>query len=340
LDAPAIEVRGITKTFPPRPRRFVELLRGKPRPPPVEALRGVDLDVPRGELFGLLGPNGAGKTTLVKILATLLLPTAGVARVAGLDVARHEKEVRRLVGVVLGGDRGLYWRLTARENLRYFAQLYGMPLRRARERSDEVLGAVGLLDRGDDRVEAYSKGMKQRLHVARGLLTDPEILLLDEPTIGLDPHGARDVRALVRGLVDDEGRTVVLTTHYLGEADALSDRVGILHRGRLVTVAPPSELKARHAARGVVVVRVRGGDDLEKRLAAVAGVERVLAGAADADGTREFRLAGAVADADLAEVAAEATRGGAHLLGLRRDEPSLEDVFVELTGEGLGEGEG
>src|SRR5438552_9462057 len=258
---PAIETLGLTKTYPPRKRRLWERLRRVPAKPALTALSGVDLVVREGELYGLLGPNGAGKTTLVKILSTLLLPTRGEARVAGLDVRDDADAVRRRVGVVLGGERALYWRLTARENLWYFSQLYDMPGAKARAKIDEVLALVGLTDRADDKVENYSKGMKQRLHIARGLLTDPEILLLDEPTIGLDPHAARTLRELVRDLVDKHGRTVVLTTHYMYEADELSDRVGILHKGRIIAEGSPEALKAAHGKGGGVIVRVKGAVD-------------------------------------------------------------------------------
>ena len=333
---PAIETRGLTKVFPPRRRNLLQVLRRQPRKEPFTALHGVDLTVREGELFGLLGPNGAGKTTLVKILSTLLLPTEGEARVAGLDVRKDANRIRREVGVVLGGDRALYWRLTGRENLWYFSQLYDVPGPVARERIERVLGEVDLTDRADDRVEDYSKGMKQRLHIARGLLTDPKILLLDEPTIGLDPHAARSLRSLVRKLVDDHGRTVVLTTHYLYEADELSDRVGILHKGRVVAVDTPARLKALHAAREVVLVDVRDPDDaLEKRLAALPGVEGVSAHPT-AEGATRYRLMGRLSDEAMAEAAAQAARAG-RLLGVRAEEPTLEDVFVRLTGAGMEE---
>jgi ABC-2 type transport system ATP-binding protein len=320
----AIETRGLTKTYPPRKRGVVERLRRAPAKPPFTALSSVDLVVRQGELYGLLGPNGAGKTTLVKILSTLLLPTSGDARVLGLDVRTQADEVRRRVGVVLGGDRALYWRLTARENLWYFSQLYDMPGPRAKAKVEEVLSLVGLTDRADDKVENYSKGMKQRLHIARGLLTDPEILLLDEPTIGLDPHAARTLRDLVRELVDKHGRTVVLTTHYMYEADELSDRIGILHKGRIIAQDTPAALKAAHAKEGGVVVRTRGAaDDLLARF----GPTQRRGAQGD---IIEYRVTGA----DGGAIASALAKEGIPLVELRVDAPTLEDVFVELTGEG------
>jgi len=324
----AILTRGLTKTFPPKKRRLVELLKREPAKPPFTALQGVDLEVRKGELFGLLGPNGAGKTTLVKILCTLLLPTEGEALVAGHDVRREADAIRKRVGVVLGGDRALYWRLTARENLWYFSQLYDMPSAHARAAIERVLGQVGLLDRADDRVENYSKGMKQRLHIARGLLTDPEILLLDEPTIGLDPHAGRSLRALVRKLVDEDARTVILTTHYMYEADELSDRIGVLHKGRVIALDTSAGLKARYAKERALVVRTAGAmEDAERILRAEGDVRRV-------DGA--LRLAGDFKPDRVSDIAARLAKAGVPLVGLQMEEPSLEDVFVALTGEGIG----
>src|SRR5215218_5794572 len=161
----------------------------------VEAVRGVSFEVAEGELFGLLGPNGAGKTTTIKMLITLLIPTSGSARVLGYDVVADAREVRKRIGYVFGGERGVYERLSGYDNLRYFAELYGVPPKIQKQRIQELLELVGLDGREHERAEGYSRGMKQRLHVARGLLHDPEVIFLDEPTIGLDPVGARDVRA-------------------------------------------------------------------------------------------------------------------------------------------------
>src|SRR5438105_7493734 len=180
------------------------------RPLLVEAVRGISFEVGEGELFGLLGPNGAGKTTTIKMLITLLLPTAGEARVLGFDVVRDAREVRKRIGYVFGGDRGLYERLSALDNLRYFAELYGLSGKRQRARIKEVIELVGLAGREQERVEGYSRGMRQRLHIARGILHDPQVVFLDEPTIGVDPVGARDLREMIAGLAA-AGKSVLLT---------------------------------------------------------------------------------------------------------------------------------
>src|SRR3954466_13876787 len=208
----------------------------------VEAVRGVSFSIEPGELFGLLGPNGAGKTTTIKMLITLLIPTGGSASVLGLDVVKDAREVRKRIGYVFGGERGVYERLSGYDNLRYFAELYGVPPRDQKARIGELLDLVGLSRREHERAEGYSRGMKQRLHVARGLLHDPEVIFLDEPTIGLDPVGAREVRATIATLTA-AGKTILLTTHYMFEADALCDRIAVISKGEIVAEGTPAELK-------------------------------------------------------------------------------------------------
>src|SRR4051794_37917365 len=223
----------------------------------VEAVRGVSFSVEQGELFGLLGPNGAGKTTTIKMLITLLLPTSGQARVLGRDVVTDAREVRKRIGYVFGGDRGLYERLSAHDNLRYFSELYGVSGKAQRARIDEVLELVGLKGREQERVEGYSRGMRQRLHIARGILHDPEVVFLDEPTIGVDPVGARDLRQTIADLVT-AGKTVLLTTHYMFEADALCDRIAVIAKGQIVGEGTPEELKARVVDGRVTEIEVFG----------------------------------------------------------------------------------
>ena len=236
MTVPAIEAHGLRRVYVSQRGGFFT------RSLPVVALDGVELEVAPGETFGLLGPNGAGKTTMVKIMVTILLPTAGRAAVLGYDVARQAAQVRPRIGIVFGGERGLYWRLSGRDNLRYFAELYRMPPRVSRRRIGELIDMLGLTDRADDRVETYSRGMKQRLHIARGIIHDPPVVFMDEPTIGLDPAIAAELRQFIAGLRAQE-KTVFLTTHYLNEAERLCDRVAVVDRGRLQAVATPARLK-------------------------------------------------------------------------------------------------
>lgn len=219
-----------------------------------EAVCGVTFEVNKGELFGLLGPNGAGKTTTVKILSTLLLPTSGSIKILGLDIRNDTREVRKRIGFTFGGARGLYGRLTAVENLRYFAELYAMEPGLTRKRIPELLELVNLLDRGNEKVETYSSGMQQRLHLARALLHDPELIFLDEPTVGIDPVGARELRATVKEL-KTRGKTILLTTHYMAEADELCDRIAIINKGRIIAMDTPAAMKSGMTSESVIDLR-------------------------------------------------------------------------------------
>src|SRR5512143_3304280 len=208
----------------------------------VVAVDDVSFEIQEGELFGLLGPNGAGKTTTVKMLTTLLIPTSGSASVKGFNVVAQAEEVRKRIGFIFGGERGLYWRLSGMDNLRYFASLYGIDPDVSKKRIPYLLEMVGLKGRGDEKVEGYSRGMKQRLHVARTLLHDPNVLFLDEPTIGLDPVGARDFRNVILNL-QAENKTILLTTHYMFEADALCNRIAVINHGKIIALDTPGGLK-------------------------------------------------------------------------------------------------
>ncbi len=208
------------------------------------ALQDVNLQVKQGELFGLLGPNGAGKTTLIKILTTLLAPNSGRARVADFDVAKEPGKVRPLINMVSGGESSGYGLLTVRENLWMFSQFYGLPSRQSYERIDALLKLVGLEDRIHTKSSDLSTGLRQKMNIVRGFLTDPQVLFLDEPTLGLDVGASRDVRNLIRNWLDqDKTRTLLLTTHYMVEADELCDRVAIINHGRVLAFDTPSALK-------------------------------------------------------------------------------------------------
>jgi ABC-2 type transport system ATP-binding protein len=222
------------------------------------AVDGVDLHIQQGEVFGLLGPNGAGKSTTIRMLCTLLEPTSGAARVNGFDVVKQSNQVRQSLGTVLAGERSIYWKLTARENLEYFAALFHIPTEVARRRIDELLDRMELTNRADDLVEKYSTGMKQRVAIARALLAQPPIMLLDEPTLGLDPQAARRVRELVKEL-KAEGHTILLTTHYMEEADQLSDRIGIIDQGKVIALGTPAELKRAFHNKTLSGWKWRGG---------------------------------------------------------------------------------
>ncbi|GII88873.1 daunorubicin resistance protein DrrA family ABC transporter ATP-binding protein [Sphaerisporangium siamense] len=294
--------------------------------PPRTALDGVSFDVAPGELVTLLGPNGAGKTTTARILVTLLEPTSGTATVAGADVRTEPRAVRRRCGFSFGGDTGLYPRLTALENLKFFGTMYGMAGRPLTARASHLLGEMGLGDRAGDKVETFSRGMRQRLHIARALLHDPPVLVLDEPSAGLDPAAGRQLRTLVRKLVD-EGRAVLLTTHDLVEAEQLSDRVLVLRAGTVVAEASPARLRAL------------AGDALGTRIQLelhedVAAPETALAAC---PGLRGVRTEGGVWVVDVADGPAAATwilqTFGPQVVNLSVAPPSLEDAYLDLVGD-------
>ncbi|MEU6860753.1 ABC transporter ATP-binding protein [Glycomyces sp. NPDC046736] len=307
----AVEVRGLGRVFTSK------------HGPDHVALDGFDLTVGPGEVHGLLGPNGAGKTTLCKILSTVLLPTSGTAKVDGFDVVADARRVRPVVGIVFGGDRGLYARMTAGQNLRFWAALYGLGRREARRRSEALLERVGLAERTDSTVETFSRGMKQRLHLARGLIGDPRVLILDEPTVGMDPVSAHEFRDLVEEL-RGEGRAILLTTHDMAEAEALCDRVSFIDDGRLLRCEEPrvlGELLSKHER-----VRASGvADALAERIAGLDGVE-------------------ALRRNDDGSILVETNRYGAALLVLRTlveagvgdvstAPPTLEEVYLHLIGD-------
>jgi ABC-2 type transport system ATP-binding protein len=295
----------------------------------VEAVRGISFDIDEGELFGLLGPNGAGKTTTIKMLITLLTPTSGSARVLGYDVVEHPREVRSRIGYVFGGERGLYERLSGLDNLRYFSELYGVPPQEQRGRIGYLLEMVGLTGRENERVEGYSRGMRQRLHIARGLLHDPPVVFLDEPTIGVDPIGARELRAMIASLAE-AGKTVLLTTHYMFEADALCDRIAVISEGRIVASGTPRTLKSVVADRTVIEIEAFGvPEETISRMRAMEGVTAL-----------------SVEERDQAQVLLVQSPDGleithtllGHLEGARvgrviTREPTLEDAYVALVSE-------
>ena len=295
----------------------------------VEAVRDVSFEIGEGELFGLLGPNGAGKTTTIKMLITLLIPTSGSARVLGHDVVKDARWVRERIGYVFGGDRGLYERLSALDNLRYFAELYAVEPRNQKARIQELLELVGLNGREKERVEGFSRGMRQRLHIARGLLHDPPVVFLDEPTIGVDPVGARELRATIASLTQS-GKTVLLTTHYMFEADALCDRIAVIARGEIVGAGTPRELKAQVAEGTVVEIEVYGvPDGAVEKLRAVEGVRTVAVEDRD---QAQILVVGTAPGTELTH-ALLSQLDGASVGRVSSREPTLEDAYVALVSE-------
>src|SRR4051812_28278535 len=329
---PAIDVRAVRRVYKAKPKQVV-------------ALDGVDLQVQPGEFFGLLGPNGAGKTTLIKILTTLLLPTDGTAKVFGFDVATHTAEIRRIMNVVSGGEHSGYGLLQVREQLWMFSQFYGLPARDGWRRVDELMEAVGITELAQQKISQLSTGQRQKVNFARGLLNDPWVFFLDEPTLGLDVTAARAVRELVRDWkAAVPGRTILLTSHYMAEVEELCERLAIVDHGRILAIGSAAELKRKVQRESIYLLELDRLDAGPNALARLPGVvSAVAATETDAGGSADRRtvLVKLVLqdDAALGGVVSALGGLGAHIVALRKSEPSLEDVFVELVGRGLDDAE-
>ncbi len=306
---PIIAVRGLAK-------RYVQ----------IDAVRGVDFDVRRGETFGFLGPNGAGKTTTIKMLCTLAMPTAGSATVAGFDVVRERDDVRRNIGLVFQ-DTTLDGYLTAERNLRFHAELYGVPRSVVAERSRQVLEMVGLWDRRGSRVQTFSGGMMRRLEIARGLLHSPRVLFLDEPTVGLDPQTRSSIWGYIEELKRNEDITIFLTTHYMDEAE-YSDRIAIIDHGSIVVVDTPEALKA---SVGKDRVQIRTEDD-PAAIAALA--ERFGIEAAVHEGAVTFSVP--AGEQFVPRLFAELE---VPIRSVNVARPTLDDVFLSYTGKTIRDAE-
>ncbi len=338
-----VDVHDLRKVFRRRgvpsesPRRAHRLSLWRRPMEDVVAVAGVSFCARAGEVFGLLGPNGAGKSTTIRMLCTLLEPTAGSARIAGHDLVREADAVRRSLGAVLTGERSIYWKLTGRENLAYFAALSHLPPTLAKRRIQELLERLEIAHKADEYVERYSSGMKQRIAIAKALLANPPVLLLDEPTIGLDPQAARTLRELILEL-KREGHTVLLTTHYMEEADLLCDRIGIVDHGTIIALDTPAALKRSIAQTDVVQVEIEGSDAaLVDALRDLPDVQHVTWHDRAAEGAWSITLH--TADSRIV-LPALIERVGAHDGRIRNvavTQPALEDVFIALTGKRLRE---
>lgn len=295
-------------------------------------MAGLDLDIHEGELFGLLGPNGAGKTTLISVLATMIPCTSGTATVCGHDVRREQHAVRRCIGIVFQ-DPSLDDELTGEENLDFHGRLYGLDAETRATRVADVLTLVDLQDRRKDLVRAYSGGMRRRLEIARGLMHRPRVLFLDEPTLGLDPQTRRKIWHYIDGLKKSFGMTIILTTHYMDEADRLCSRIGIMDRGQIVALDSPGALKERLGG-DLLEIEVNradtdfldrlGGLDEVIHLAAVDNKVSLTVPRAESFIPRCFELAQGLS----VEISSVAMR-----------KPNLEDVFIQLTGRDIREEE-
>jgi ABC-2 type transport system ATP-binding protein len=291
-------------------------------------VQDVNLSIRDGELFGLLGPNGAGKTTLMKMLCTLVLPTTGKAACYSYDIVADEQKIKGIVGFITAEERSFYWRLTGRQNLEFYAALYHQPADKARQRIDELLSMVGLSEHADRRFHSYSTGMRQKLAIARGLLNNPRLLFVDEPTRGLDPISAQSIRNLLRERIAGEGRTVVLATHQMAEAQQLCDRLAIMNRGRIIALGTVAELRA--VFRKQDKCRLEVGDFTGSLLATLQNVPGVTwcGEPTQNNGTTSLECLISDRKAALPELTRLIVTGGGHIYDCQINEPPLEEILA------------
>ncbi len=327
----AVAAHGLKKSYhvPLSARRRLAQLTGQAPPASTLALDALSFEVERGEVYGVLGPNGAGKTTLMKVLSTVLLPDGGRVELFGKEIVTNAQHLRRRIGVVFGEyERTFHWRLTGRQNLRFFAAFYGLPRAQVNERVDQVLKDVDLLSVGDDMFNVYSTGMKHRLALARALLPDPELLLLDEPTAGLDPESSGRIAQVVRERAET-GTAIIYTTHRLHEAGVLCDRILVLESGKRIAEASPQELATVAKGQQVIEVTKRGGGPWERALVEpIAAIEGVI----DWE-TRGQRLLFYTENRDevIQQALSRLRRDGRGAFSLTVRPPDVEDAFLTLV---------
>lgn len=325
-----VRVEALSKSYQVRQRKGLF----KSQKSSVEALQSVSLDVQAGEVFGLLGPNGAGKTTLIKILTTLLLPTAGDAWVNGYHILRQENQVRASVGCMLMGERGLYWKLTGRENLEYFGALYHLHPDERKRKAQEIIDLLGLKDLADRTVETYSSGQKMSLAFGKALINDAPLLVLDEPTNTLDVPSASELRATVRDL-NAQGKTIIYTTHIMSEAETLCKRVAIIDHGQLLALGTIAELKASLGRSQVTRIE---GVITSKSLAAIRQLPEVEQASRTSLETIDLlTVVTRQGHENLPQLIETLNRTGALIQKIAPEEITLEDVFIAKTGRTLAE---
>ncbi len=321
----AVETQSLTRVFRPKKKKEGDI---------VTALDSVDLRIDRGELFGVLGPNGAGKTTLLKILSTLLLPTSGKAYVAGFDVEKDLLAVRERINMVSGGEISGYGLLTVRENLWMFSQFYGIKSKEANARIEDLLGRFGLTDKAKAKVRTLSTGQRQKMNVIRGFVTNPEIVFLDEPTLGLDVNAARAVRDFVVDWIrSDRSRTVLLTTHYMMEADELCDRIAIIDDGKILACDTPDNLKRMVKMNSTLTLSISGLNEIDG-FDTIPGLNSYSQTKDVQSSTTKLRFV--VEDEScVSDIVSKVVANGSKIMSLQKTEPTLEDVFIKLVGRGL-----
>ena len=332
-----IILKGLSKRFTKKEKKigFITLKKKL-----VTAVDNVSFTVNEGEIFGILGPNGAGKTTLIKILSTLILPDSGTAYVNGYNILTEEQKVRASIGVVTGGERSIYWKLSPLENLLFFSKLYRVPSNVAKKRAKELLELMDLSDRANDPVEDLSSGMKMKVILARALIHDPPILFLDEPTIGLDPGFSQEIRKFIKNVLNrEQGKTILLTTHYMDEADFLCDRIAMMSKGKIIKIDTPEALKMSIKEYDIIhfdtplqyteeIVKILEQNHLFERYENEKSARRA-----------HFKIFSKNGLETMDYLISETQKRGIPLVNFRLQEPTLEDVFIKYTGKSLEEEE-
>lgn len=326
-----VEVKQLSKTFETREGGVFRKVSKK-----IVAVDAIDFSVPKGEIFGLLGPNGAGKTTSVKMLCTLITPTSGDAYINNFSIAKDQQKVRENLGVMLTGERTLYWKLTGQENLEYFAALYHMDSTYAKKRIHALLDLVGLSERQDTLVENYSTGMRIRLSFTKALLNEAPVLLFDEPTASLDPQSSHLIRDIIRDL-KRQGYAIILTTHNMEEADALSDRVAIIDHGKIVVLGSPSELKQKVKSSDIIEIEARNVvEQTVNALQSFSEVSKVaITSSPQGNETQLIRVHVEKGKEVLPRILEFFVRKQVTITKVSFIEPTLEDVFIAETGRSL-----
>jgi len=329
----AIETKDLTKIFY-RKDGLINRLKGEQKIE-IRAVDGVDLEIRERELFGLLGPNGAGKTSFIKLLSTLLLPDKGTAKVNGWDIEKNSFEVRMSIGLTLSSERQLYWKLTAQENLEYFASLYLVKPGDIRERAEEILGMLDIIDQKDMLIENFSSGNRQKVALCRALLNDPPILFLDEPTIGLDPSFSKSFRKLIKERINrEEKKTILLTTHYMDEADQLCDRIAFINQGKIVALDSPKNLKKSIDEKEIITLNLtKLSEEMTKELRRLEPIHEIEH--LEKDGSNIMKIYTDSASSCIQDVFGILTRHNSHAVSYLTSKPTLEDVFIKITGCGL-----
>jgi len=311
--------------------------------PFIEALRGVNLKIKKGETFGILGPNGAGKTTLIKILSTLVLPDEGEAYVHGFDVQKEPGQVLKNLQTVLPGSRGFNWRLTGRQNLEFYALLYGLKEKEAQERVNYLLELTGLEERADDGYQRYSTGMQRKLLLCRALLRDMPVLLFDEPTVGLDATSAAEFRSLLQNkMAREEGKTIFCSTHNLAEAQQICDRIAILDRGKITACDTPDNIRYKmldERAFNITFYDEWFSKKQKKMMDELQDMHGVYGAAPEINADNSFQgiLMRVDKNMDLSSILKVILKNGLNIRTINMQEPSLEDAFIAITGQHSGQ---